>query len=120
MKISVVGLGYLGTTHAVAMAKLGHQVVGVEPDSKKLASLKAGTLPFYEPGLDEGLLQELSSGRLTLVSSPGPEVAACDVHFLCVGTPQLAESDAADLTYVMAAGTELAAHLRPESVVVGK
>ena len=120
MRISVIGLGYLGATHAVAMAKLGHQVVGVEPDSKKLASLKAGNLPFYEPGLDEALQQELSSGRLTLVSSPGPEIAACDIHFICVGTPQLAGSDEADLTYVMAAGTELASHLRPDSVVVGK
>ena len=120
MRISVIGLGYLGATHAVAMAKLGHQVVGVEPDSKKLASLKAGNLPFYEPGLDEALQQELSSGRLTLVSSPGPEIAACDIHFICVGTPQLAGSDEADLTYVMAAGTELASHLGPDSVVVGK
>ena len=120
MRISVIGLGYLGATHAVAMAKLGHQVVGVEPDSKKLASLKAGNLPFYEPGLDEALQQELSSGRLTLVSSPGPEIAACDIHFICVGTPQIAGSDEADLTYVMAAGTELASYLRPDSVVVGK
>ena len=55
MRISVLGLGYLGATHAVAMAKLGHDVVGVEPDEKKLESLKAGTLPFYEPGLGEAL-----------------------------------------------------------------
>ena len=120
MRISVLGLGYLGATHAVAMAKLGHDVVGVEPDEKKLESLKAGTLPFYEPGLGEALRQELSGGRLTLVSTPGPELAACDVHFICVGTPQLADSDGADLRYVMAAGAELALHLKPDAVVVGK
>ena len=65
MKISVIGLGYLGATHAVAMAKLGHEVVGIEPNETRLSALQSGKVPFYEPGLEEALLEVQKSGTLT-------------------------------------------------------
>ncbi|MEZ7857205.1 MAG: UDP-glucose 6-dehydrogenase, partial [Aquiluna sp.] len=65
MKISVIGLGYLGTTHAVAMAKLGHNVIGIDPDDSRVQALAAGTLPFFEPGLEDALRQAVSSGNIS-------------------------------------------------------
>lgn len=65
MKVTVIGLGYLGVTHAVAMAELGHDVIGLEADPKRLAALQAGKLPFHEPGLDEALNRTLATGRIT-------------------------------------------------------
>lgn len=120
MKLSVLGLGYLGATHAVAMAQLGHDVLGIEPDQAKREAIQAGNLPFYEPGLQEALEEVLASGRLSLAASPDSRIREIDAHFICVGTPQLAESDGADLSFVMAAGNELASYLSPQSVVVGK
>ncbi len=119
MKVSVIGLGYLGTTHSVAMAKLGHQVIGVEPNQERLASLREGKVPFHEPGLEEELNNQLASGRLTFQEAHSLETKACDIHFICVGTPQR-ESGEADTSYVMSAARELAKNLRPESVVAGK
>ena len=65
MRISVIGTGYLGATHAACMADLGHEVIGFDVDPEKVASLAAGTVPFHEPGLDQVLQRALSSGRLT-------------------------------------------------------
>ena len=107
MKVTVIGLGYLGATHAVAMAELGHQVIGIEPDSQKLSSLAAGILPFHEPGLDAALPSAISSGRLSFQSQHNEESASADLHFICVGTPQTKGSDAADTSYVIAAAKEL-------------
>ena len=118
--MTVIGLGYLGATHAVAMAKLGHDVLGIEPDVRKLAALKAGELPFHEPGLDVALAEELASGRLTFASEHDERSREAQLHFICVGTPQLKGSDAADTQYVFAAAKELAKWLSPEAVVAGK
>ncbi len=120
MKVTVIGLGYLGATHAVAMAELGHQVIGIEPDSQKLSSLAAGILPFHEPGLDAALPSAISSGRLSFQSQHNEESASADLHFICVGTPQTKGSDAADTSYVIAAAKELAAWIKPTAVVAGK
>ena len=120
MKVTVIGLGYLGATHAVAMAELGHEVVGIEPDSKKLESLAAGILPFHEPGLDAALPKAISSGKLTFQSEHNNDSASADLHFICVGTPQTKGSDAADTTYVVAAAKELAKWIKPTAVVAGK
>ena len=120
MKVTVIGLGYLGATHAVAMAELGHEVVGIEPDSKKLESLAAGILPFHEPGLDAALPKAISSGKLTFQSEHTDNSASADLHFICVGTPQTKGSDAADTTYVVAAAKELAKWIKPTAVVAGK
>ncbi len=120
MKVTVIGLGYLGATHAVAMAELGHEVIGIEPDSQKLASLSAGKLPFHEPGLDAALPKAISSERLKFQSEHDEHSASADIHFICVGTPQTKGSDAADTSYVVAAAKELAAWIKPTAVVAGK
>ena len=120
MKVTVIGLGYLGATHAVAMAELGHEVIGIEPDSQKLSSLAQGILPFHEPGLDAALPRAISSGRLKFQSEHNEASASADLHFICVGTPQTKGSDAADTSYVVAAAKELAAWIKPTAVVAGK
>jgi UDPglucose 6-dehydrogenase len=120
VKVTVIGLGYLGATHAVAMAELGHEVIGIEPDPHKLSSLSAGILPFHEPGLDAALPKAISSGSLKFQSEHNEESASADLHFICVGTPQTKGSDAADTSYVIAAAKELAAWIQPTAVVAGK
>ncbi|MFC8598260.1 UDP-glucose dehydrogenase family protein [Isoptericola sp. NPDC057191] len=119
MKISVVGLGYLGAVHAASMAKLGHEVVGVDVDVDRVDALAAGKAPFFEPGLDDLLTEVTETGRLT-VSADLADAAGAHVHFVCVGTPQRRDGPAADLTAVDAAFTDLLAHLAPGAVVVGK
>ena len=117
--LSVVGLGYLGTTHAACMSSLGYTVIGLDTDSEKVAQLSRGELPFYEPGLEELLQTQLKSGRLTFTTDYSL-IDNVDVHFVCVGTPQKADSLAADLSYVHAAISSLAPHLKAGSLVVGK
>ena len=119
LKISVIGTGYLGATHAACMSTLGFRVVGIDVDATKIAALASGTIPFYEPGLEELLQQELASGRLTFTTDYGA-ASDCDVHFICVGTPQVPDGLAADLTYVDAALDALAPIIKSGSLVVGK
>ena len=117
-RIGVLGTGYLGSTHAVCMAMLGHDVLATDVDHARLAALRSGQVPFHEPGLPELLRKALDSGRLT---GDVAEVAAfADVHFLCTGTPQLPGSDGADLSQVLAAVDGLAPYLRRPCLVVGK
>ncbi len=119
-RMTVIGTGYLGATHAVCMAILGFEVLGVDVDLAKLDALKSGRVPFYEPGLPERLAEALDSGRLHFTDDFAHAAAWGDVHFVCVGTPQSKESNAADLTYVELAVTELASHLTRRSLIVGK
>ncbi|MFF3494801.1 UDP-glucose dehydrogenase family protein [Streptomyces sp. NPDC002795] len=119
-RITVVGTGYLGATHAVCMAALGFDVLGVDTDAVKVAKLNSGQVPFFEPGLPELLSKALDSGRLRFSTSFHEAGEFGDIHFICVGTPQQQGSDAADLRYVESAVTELAAHLRQPALVVGK
>lgn len=119
MKVSVIGLGYLGVTHSVALAKLGHDVVGIEPNPEKLGLLLAGKVPFHEPGLEREMQRQQSLGKLTFQEFHSENSRACQVHFICVGTPQK-ESGEADTSYVFAAAEELAQYLLPTSVVAGK
>lgn len=119
MRISVIGCGYLGAVHAAAMASLGHEVVGIDVDEAKVASLREGRAPFYEPGLPELLTASGDSGRLSFGTDIAA-VAGAKVHFVCVGTPQAAGEFRADLSYVDASVTALLPHLRPGDVVAGK
>jgi len=119
MRISVIGCGYLGAVHAAAMAELGHDVVGVDVDSAKIAELAVGRPPFFEPGLHEILTSAIASGRLRF-STDVADAADAEVHFVAVGTPQSAGSNAADLRYVDAAFESLAPHLADGALVVGK
>lgn len=119
MRISVIGCGYLGAVHAACMAKLGHEVVGIDVDEKKISDLAAATAPFFEPGLDNLLRDVQSTGRLSF-SVDAAVAFGSRVHFICVGTPQRHGENAADLTYVDAAVEALLPHLSPGDVVVGK
>ena len=119
LKLSVVGCGYLGATHAACMSSLGFEVIGVDTDPEKIAMLSKGELPFYEPGLDKLLASEIKTGRLTFTTDFSA-VADADVHFICVGTPQSKDGLAADLTYVKSAVQAIAPHLKYGSLVVGK
>jgi UDPglucose 6-dehydrogenase len=119
LKISVIGTGYLGATHAACMSNLGFEVIGIDVDPAKIESLAAGTIPFYEPGLQELLQSELASGRLSF-SADFNTIKDCDVHFICVGTPQVKDGLAADLTYVFGALRSIAPIIKDGSLVVGK
>lgn len=121
LRVSVIGTGYLGATHAVCMAELGFDVIGVDVDAAKTKRLAAGEVPFFEPGLEELLRKNLESGRLTFSTSFTEAAGWADVHFVCVGTPQRPDSGAADLRYVDAAVDSLiSAGMRPGALVVGK
>lgn len=119
MRLSVIGTGYLGATHAAAMAELGHQVVGIDVDESKVASLAEGRVPFFEPGLPELLSKHVTAGGVRFTTSMA-DAADAEVHFVCVGTPQKPGEYAADLTYVEAAFDALRPYLKPGDVVVGK
>ena len=119
LKISVIGTGYLGTTHAVCMSSLGFEVIGIDTDPAKIANLASGTIPFYEPGLAELLQSELKTGRLSF-STDFNAIKECDVHFICVGTPQVKDGLAADLTYIYDSLAAIAPVIKDGSLVVGK
>lgn len=120
MRLTVVGCGYLGATHAAALAELGYDVLGVEIDRDKRESLAAGKVPFYEPGLEDLLADHVAAGRLRFTDSFEEAGAFGDVHFVCVGTPQRHDGLGADVRYVDAAVASLAPHLRDGALVVGK
>jgi len=119
-RLTVIGTGYLGATHAVCMTELGFDVLGYDVDAAKIASLAAGTVPFFEPGLPEMLRTSLDSGRLRFTTDLAEVAAFGDVHFVCVGTPQKKGEMAADLTYVDAAVDSLAPLLTRACLVAGK
>jgi UDPglucose 6-dehydrogenase len=119
MRISVIGCGYLGAVHASAMAELGHEVVGIDVDERKIAALRAGRPPFFEPGLPEILTSATATGRLRF-STDIADAAGAEVHFLAVGTPQTVGGTSADLRYVDAAFEGLLPHLADGSLIVGK
>lgn len=119
MKLSVIGCGYLGATHAACMSSLGFQVVGIDTDQGKVDLLSSGNLPFYEPGLDSLLASEIKTGRLAFTTDFSA-AADADVHFICVGTPQSKEGLAADLTFVKSAIAAIAPFLKDGALVVGK
>jgi UDPglucose 6-dehydrogenase len=119
LRVSVIGTGYLGATHAACMSAMGFDVIGVDVDATKIELLSRGKVPFYEPGLEELLQQEIASGRLTF-STDFQAIKEADVHFICVGTPQSENSLAADMKYVDAALDAIAPICKPGSLVVGK
>jgi UDPglucose 6-dehydrogenase len=101
------------------MAKLGHEVVGIDVVEGQVAALARGEAPFYEPGLPELLTEASATGRLRFTTDPA-QSADATVHFVCVGTPQKQGENAADLRYVYGAIDDLMPHLKPGDVVVGK
>lgn len=120
MRCTVFGTGYLGATHAVGMAELGHEVVGVDIDPGKVAKLAGGEIPFYEPGLRKLLAKNLAAGRLRFTTDYDMAAEFADVHFLGVGTPQKKGEYGADLRHVYAVIDALVPRLTRSSVLVGK
>jgi UDPglucose 6-dehydrogenase len=118
-RVTVIGVGYLGLTHAVCMADLGHDVLAIDVDSEKIARAAAGQAPFFEPGLEPLLRKHVDAGRLRFTSSFAEVAEFGEVHFLCVGTPQT-PNGAADLSYLNAAAGALAPLLRSSCLIVGK
>lgn len=120
LRLTVLGTGYLGITHAACMASLGFEVLGVDTDARKVDRLNAGQLPIYEPGLEELLRSGLDSGRLAFTTSY-PRVAAFgDVHFICAGTPPRPGGHHADLSQVHGCVAALAPLLDRPCLVAGK
>ena len=125
LKLTVIGLGYLGATHAAAMAELGFEVLGLDIDPAKTDLLATGRTPMFEPGLEELLARHVtglegSSGRLRFTRSWEELADFGDVHFVCVNTPQKHGEYACDMSYVDSAFAMLAPHLRRPALVVGK
>ena len=120
MRVSVIGCGYLGATHAAAMAEVGHEVRGVEVDEGRIKALTAGSTPFHEPGLDELLGRHVASGRVAFTSDYTDVADWADVHFVCVNTPQRGGELTADLSFVHAVVDSLAPLLTRSTLVVGK
>lgn len=119
MKLSVIGCGYLGAVHAAAMASIGHEVVGIDVDQRKIDALSKGEAPFFEPGLQEILSEGIASGNLSFTTDMAAARGA-KVHFVGVGTPQQKDGYAADLTYVNAAVDGLLPYLSEGDIVAGK
>ena len=97
-RITVFGTGYLGTAHAACLASVGFDVLGVDIDAARIGALQAGRLPFYEPGLEPLLREGLRYRRLGFTTSYASAAEFGDVHFICVGTPQLPGAPGADLS----------------------
>ncbi|MFJ8489480.1 UDP-glucose dehydrogenase family protein [Streptomyces sp. NPDC094038] len=120
-RVTVIGTGYLGATHAACMAEIGHEVLGLDVDPDKVAALRSGRVPFYEPGLEELLAKHVATGRLRFTTSYEEVAEFGEVHFSCVGTPQSPGGNAADLRYVDAVIDHLAPLLPGRNaLVVGK
>ena len=119
LRPTVIGLGYLGLTHAVCLAELGHEVLAMDVDQEKVHKATGGEAPFFEPGLEPLLRKNIEAGRLHFTSAYEAVAEFGDVHFLCVGTPSAADG-AADLRQVHAATDALAPHLEKRSLLVGK
>jgi UDPglucose 6-dehydrogenase len=119
MRVSVLGTGYLGATHAACLAAWGHDVIGVDPDHERITTLRSGRAPFREPALDGLLAEGVSSGRLRFETALEAAREA-DVHFICVGTPQRADHPGADLSALWRLVQDLAPLLDGPCVVAGK
>jgi UDPglucose 6-dehydrogenase len=119
-RLAFLGTGYLGATYAICFAELGYEVLGFDVDEAKIAKLQGGQVPFHEPGLDELLRSNLTSGRLRFVTSYAEVADFADVHFICVGTPQRGDGMGADLSYVETSVSNLTRHLRRRALIVGK
>jgi UDPglucose 6-dehydrogenase len=119
-RLTVLGTGYLGMTHAACMASEGFEVLGVDTDAEKVARLNAGDVPIFEPGLDDLVASGLASGRLSFTTSYAEAAEFGDIHFVCVGTPQRRDGHGADLSQVHSCIDALAPGLRRPCLIVGK
>ena len=121
MRITMIGTGYVGLVTGACLAEFGHQVICMDKDEAKIASLREGGIPIYEPGLDALVAKNVREGRLAFSTEMAEAVGAAQAVFIAVGTPSSRRGDGyADLTYIHAAARELAVHLTGYTVVVDK
>ncbi|MDJ0992895.1 MAG: UDP-glucose/GDP-mannose dehydrogenase family protein [Dinoroseobacter sp.] len=120
MKIAMIGTGYVGLVSGVCFSDFGHNVVCVDKNPQKLAQLKAGEVPIFEPGLDTLIAKNIAAGRLSFTENLAEAVDGADAVFIAVGTPTRRGDGHADLTYVMSATEEIAHALTGYTVVVTK
>jgi UDPglucose 6-dehydrogenase len=119
MKLTVIGTGYVGLVTGACFSEMGNTVTCLDIDEKKIAGLKRGVLPIYEPGLDEIVVRNHAQGRLVFTTSWDEAVSASDVFFIAVGTPP-GEDGSADLRHVLDAARELGRRIKRYAVVVDK
>jgi len=122
MRIVIIGAGYVGLVSGVGFAELGHDVMCVDSDPEKIATLARGDLPIYEPGLDAVLARNTEAGRLRFTDSDAlaTALAAAELVFIAVGIPTRRGDGHADLSYVFSAAEDVARHLNQDAVVVTK
>jgi UDPglucose 6-dehydrogenase len=119
MNLAIVGSGYVGLVTGTCFAEVGHRVICVDNDTKKVQQLQQGMIPIYEPGLEELVKKNVKAGRLTFTSSIGDAVAASKVIFIAVPTPPQPDGSV-DLSFVEGVAREIAAHIKDYRIVVDK
>ena len=119
MKITVIGTGFVGVVTAAVYASFGHDVIGLDIDKNKIASLKKNQLPFYEPVLEELLTEQQSNGQLSFTTDYKAAIKGAEVIFIAVGTPSAPDGQA-DLRFVFASVESLAPHLKKDAIVAVK
>ncbi|MCL5795392.1 MAG: nucleotide sugar dehydrogenase, partial [Patescibacteria group bacterium] len=119
MKITVIGVGYVGLVQAACLAELGNQVWGIDIDKVKIANLKKGIIPIYEPGLAEIVKRNVADERLKFETKIGPAVKDSEIIFIAVGTPPKHNGEA-DLSYVEAAAEEIGKNINGYKLIVNK
>ena len=119
MKIAVIGTGYVGLVAGACLAENGNEVICVDKDASKIATLEAGKMPIYEPGLEEMVRRNTAESRLTFTTSLPDAVQASEIVFIAVGTPQ-GEDGSADLQHVLGVAHEIGRSINKYTVVVDK
>src|SRR6201747_2245174 len=120
MRIAMIGTGYVGLVSGACFADFGHQVTCVDKDGDKIAALRRGEIPIFEPGLDDLVSSNAKAGRLDFTTDLAAPVAEADAVFIAVGTPSRRGDGHADLSYVHTAAREIAPALRGFTVVITK
>jgi UDPglucose 6-dehydrogenase len=120
MRVAMIGSGYVGLVSGACFADFGHDVVCVDKDPGKIERLKANIMPIYEPGLDDLVATNVKAGRLSFTTDLAEGLKGAQAVFIAVGTPSRRGDGHADLSYVHAAATEIAANLEGFTVIVTK
>ena len=119
MNITVFGTGYVGLVTGVCLADAGHNVLCVDIDREKISNLKQGVIPIFEPGLEELVLKNQSSGRLSFTTNSEFAVDYAELQFIAVGTPS-DEDGSADLTYVLAVAETISQYMKEPKIIINK
>ncbi len=120
MRIVMIGTGYVGLVSGACLSEFGHDVICVDKDADKIAGLKQGVMPIYEPGLEEVVITNMKAGRLSFGTDLKAAMPGAEAVFIAVGTPSRRGDGHADLSYVFAVAEEIAAHLSDYTVIVTK